>query len=109
MTSQFSIHVHRRRESKPLIHAYSYLLVIMDNNLIDTSSQKGFLTGINGTKEHIFAVTAMIQNAIHHGLPIAITFLDLANAFGSISHQLIQDIIIHCRLPSKIIAYISSL
>ena len=42
---------------------------------------------MTGIDEHTFAVTAVIQNAVHHGLPIAITFLDLANAFGSISHE----------------------
>ena len=28
----------------------------LENNIIDTSLQKGFLTGINGTMEHIFSI-----------------------------------------------------
>ena len=56
------------------------------NDLIDTSLQKGFLSGMNGTMEHIFALSAIVQNAIDHGLPIAVTLLDLKNAFGSIFH-----------------------
>lgn len=43
----------------------------------------------------------MIQNAIRYGLLIAITFLDLANAFGSISHKLIKDMIVHCQRAVK--------
>ena len=81
----------------------------IDNNIIDTSAQKGFLTNINGTMEHIFAISAIVQNAMENGLPLSITFLDLANAFGSISHQLIFDILHHCKLPIQFINYITSL
>ena len=38
------------------------------NNLIDPSAQKGFLTGINGTFEHIFSVSAILDNALFHHL-----------------------------------------
>ena len=82
---------------------------LSDNKIIDTSIQKGFLTNINGTMEHIFTVSAIVQNAIQLRLPLAMTFLDLANAFGSISHDLILDMISHCRLPQEISAYILSL
>ena len=59
---------------------------VLDNNIIDASLRKGFLTGINGTMEHIFSVSAIVQNALQHSLPLAMTFLDLENVFGSISH-----------------------
>ena len=57
--------------------------------------------------EHIFAVSAIIQNAIQHGLPLSLTFLDLENAFGSVSHDLINDILAHIKLPAEIRAYVS--
>ena len=82
---------------------------VRNNNIIDASLQKGFLTGINGTMEHIFSVSAIIQNAIEHGLPLAMTFLDLENAFGSVSHELILDMLVHCNLPQEVISYIASL
>ena len=82
---------------------------VMDNEIVDASLQKGFLTGINGTVEHIFAVSAIVQNALQNGLPFAMTFLDLQNAFGSISHHLILDVLVHCRLPEQITAYITDL
>ena len=47
------------------------------NNLIHSSVQKGFLTGVNGTFEHIFSVSAILDNALHPKLPLAMTFIDL--------------------------------
>ena len=67
------------------------------------------MTGINGTMEHIFSVSAIIQNAIERGLLLAMTFLDLANAFGSVSHELILDMLVHCKLSQEVISYITSL
>ena len=58
---------------------------LQSNHLTDTRLQKGFLTNINGTMERIFAVSAILQNAMNLGLPLAQTFLDLKNTFGSIS------------------------
>ena len=50
---------------------------LRDNDIIDTNLQKGFLANINGTMEHIFATSAIIQNAVQNGLPLSVTFLDL--------------------------------
>ena len=75
----------------------NYLLAY---HFMSTTTQKGFLTGISGTMEHILgtmehilATTAILENAKSLGLPLNITFLDLSNAFGSISHQLINDML----------------
>ena len=70
--------------------------------------QKGFLSGVNGTTEHIFTTTAIIDNPIQHGSPLAVTFLDLQNAFGSVAHGLITDILTHIKLPDSLITYISN-
>ena len=78
----------------------------MKNNFVDPSLQKGFLSGINGTVEHVFAITSILDNAIQQGLPLALTFLDLKNAFGSIAHPLIRDMLNHIKLPSQVISYI---
>lgn len=45
---------------------------------------------------------------MEHGLPLALTFLDLKNAFGSVSHKLINDMLSHIKLPEEIRTYISS-
>ena len=70
--------------------------------------QKGFLSGVNGTTEHIFTTTAIIDNPIQHGSPLAVTFLNLQNAFGSVAHGLITDILTHIKLPDSLITYISN-
>ena len=59
---------------------------VLRNNTINPSIQKGFLLGINGTVEHAFAITSILDYAIQRGLPLALTFFDLKNAFGSIAH-----------------------
>ena len=98
--------------SRQSLASYSIRLSLpdlRDSSLRMASSIKvGFLSHINGTMEHIFAVSAIVQNAIQHGLPLSLTFLDLKNAFGSVSHNLIYDMLSHIKLPSEICAYISS-
>ena len=37
------------------------------------------------------------------------TFLDLENAFGSVSHELILDMLSHSKLPPEVISYIANL
>ena len=81
---------------------------LRNNDIKDISLQKGFLTNINGTMEHIFATSAIIQNAVHNGLPLSLTFLDLKNAFGSVPHQLIKDILTHIKVPMEVKSYVSS-
>ena len=71
----------------------------LSNDIIDSTLQKGFLTGINGTMEHIFTVSTLIDHAQSNGLPVSTTFTDLCNAFGSISHQLVSDILAHLKIP----------
>ena len=82
---------------------------LYSNNLIDPPAQKVFLTGINGTFEHIFSVSAILDNNLLHHLPLAMTFIDLKYAFGSVSHSYIDDILEHISLPVMFRSYISSL
>ena len=79
------------------------------NSIIDTTAQKGFLTSMNGVMEHIAATTAIIENARSTQCPLYITFLDLANAFGSVSHQFIHDMLVHAQLPSPVVGYLQDL
>ena len=67
--------------------------------MIDKSLQKGFIRGVNGYMEYVFAVQSIISNAQEHSLPFVMSFVDLWNAFGSISHSYINDIIHFVKLP----------
>ena len=76
--------------------------------MINTSLQKGFRSEINSTLEHISitgraafckeggfrplatflctTLTAVIEKAKKHNLPLNLTFLDLRNVIWSVSH-----------------------
>ena len=58
--------------------------------------------------EHIFSVTSIVEHAKSNDMPVNISFLDLKNAFGSISHQLIADILELIKLPPSIRSYITN-
>ena len=47
------------------------------NDLIDPSAQNGFLMALNGTFEHIISVSAILDNALLHRLPLAMIFINL--------------------------------
>ena len=66
----------------------SRTLEFMTNNgYIDNSMQKAFINNINGTIEHNQLLQEIIQHARHHKKTCHITFFDLKDAFGSISHE----------------------
>ena len=62
---------------------------MLSNNLIDSSTQKAFLKGINGCVEHISVMNELLSNARIGKKTIHVTFFDLADAFGSVEHNLI--------------------
>ena len=82
---------------------------MMDNAIINSEVQKGFLSGVAGVFEHILSLNAIIDNARMHGLPLSMTFIDLRNAFGSIPHQLILDMLHHILVPSQVTTYVADM
>ena len=73
--------------------------------MLDSSVQKGFLYGINGTIEHIFSIDSLLANARSKGQAI---IMDLKNAFGSVCHQYLFDIFQYIKIPSAIVSYVMS-
>ena len=59
------------------------------NSYIDTSVQKGGVSGFSGCVEHTSAITQLISEAKKGRKDLTVVWLDLANAYGSIPHQLI--------------------
>ena len=82
---------------------------LLENKIINPSLQKGFLSGINDTMEHIFSLSAIIDNVRQNKLPLALTFVDLRNGFGSVSHTYIKDILEYVKLPNEVQFYVSTL
>ena len=59
---------------------------MVDNNYIDTTLQKAYLEGINGCIEHITVLQQVILDAKSKKKTVHISWYDLADAFGSVSH-----------------------
>lgn len=64
------------------------------NTYIDTSVQKGGVSGMPGCVEHTGVVTQLIREAREQRGNLSVLWLDLANAFGSIPHNLVQLILV---------------
>ena len=70
------------------------------NKYIDPSSQKAFLRGINGCIEHIQVIQEVIQDAKHRKATVHwCTWFDLADAYGSVVHKLIEFCLRHYFVP----------
>ena len=66
---------------------------MVENKYIDTSLQKVYLEGINGSIEHIQELQQIMQDA--KTKTVRVSWLDLADAFGSVSHELIPICLEH--------------
>ena len=62
---------------------------VISNKMIDPFLQKGFIPGINGCVDHNLVMDEIIKDAKMKRRTVHITFFDLADAFGSVPHQLI--------------------
>jgi len=78
------------------------------NNVIDTSVQKGFVIGLPGVFEHIYILSAIMQDALTNKHLLMMTFLYLKNAFGSVPHSLIFHMLEAVKVPPYIVNYIQS-
>ena len=74
------------------------------NEYIDSSIQKAFLKGIN-----IQVLQEVIQDAKAKKKSLHISWYDLTDAYGSISHDLITHCMKHFHMPEREIKYIESL
>ena len=82
---------------------------MVSNKYINPSHQKAFLEGINGCTEHIKVIQEIIQDAKSNKKTFHASWFDLTDAFGSISHDLIQFCCKHFHIPEKERLYIHSL
>ena len=82
---------------------------MIGNGYLDTKVQKAFIEGVNGCIEHIQVVQEVIAHAKASKKTAHITWFDLEDTFGSVSHSLIPIVLEHYNLPPEIIAYIVDL
>lgn len=63
---------------------------MLKNRYIKLNKQKGFLAEIAGCVEHSFVLWEALRDASSHQRSFVTTWIDLANAYGSVRHNLIQ-------------------
>lgn len=64
---------------------------LLRNTYIDTSVQKGGVPKMPGCVEHTGVVTQLLREAREGKGDLAVLWLDLANAYGSIPHRLVES------------------
>ncbi len=75
---------------------------LLKNKYIDTSVQKGGIPGVPGRLEHTGVVTQLIREAREGNGDLAVLWLDLTNAYGSIPHKLVETSLDRHHIPGKI-------
>merc|ERR1712240_820684 len=63
---------------------------LLENNYLDVSVQKGGIPGVPGCLEHATMIWDSIQKAKSNRRNLDVVWLDLANAYGSVPHKMIQ-------------------
>ena len=63
---------------------------LMENKYLDVSVQKGGIPGVAGCVEHATMIWDAIQRAKTEKKDLDVVWLDLANAYGSVPHEMIQ-------------------
>ena len=82
---------------------------MVGNKYLDPISQKAYIDGINGCVEHVTVIQEVIQHAKINHRTVHMTWFDLEDAFGSISHVLIPFVMNYYNIPTRITRYISNL
>jgi len=75
---------------------------VTENEYVNTSVQKGGIPGFSGCLEHTAAITQLIREACVNNSDLTVVWLDLANAYGSIPHKVIEHAMDHYHIPDKI-------
>ena len=81
-------------------------LYLLENKFVDTSVQKGGVSGYSGCLEHTAAMTQLIREAKTGKKNLSVVWLDLAKAYPSIPHQLIEKSLRHYQVPEEIVGLV---
>ena len=92
-----------------LILAKHVTKFLTQNKLIDPAVQKAFLPGISGCTEHKAVMEEIIKHIHHTRKTVHIAFFDLADAFGSVPHDIIHHTLERNHIPHKVREYIKQL
>ena len=79
------------------------------NGYLNTTVQKAFVDGVSGCTEHHVKLLSIIEEARQRHKSLAVCWLDLANAFGSVHHSLIRFSLQHYHAPACMVEAVSSM
>lgn len=83
-------------------------LYLEKNGYIDTTVQKAGIPGFSGCLEHTSMIWHQIQAAKRESRDLHVVFLDLANAFGSVPHNLLWMAFCYFGVPKPILNLVQS-
>ena len=75
---------------------------MLDNKYIDIAVQNGGVPGVSGCVDHTSVLTQIIREAKEMKGELAVIWLDLAHAYGSMPHKLVQLTLQRYHVPGKI-------
>ena len=80
----------------------------MANGRIDTSIQKGGVPGVAGCLEHTAVISQLIREAKAGKGDLVVTWLDIANAYGSLPHEVIMTALKSAHVPDRMCKLVES-
>ena len=86
-----------------------WLEYMLDNGYLNRSIQKAFMTATPGCTEHHSKLATILAEARRKHKSLAVSWLDLANAYGSVHHMLIQFAMKHYHTPPQLCLILESL
>ena len=81
----------------------------MTNKYINPSLQKAFMPTVPGCTEHHLKLSAILDEARKRHKALCVCWLDIANAYGSVHHNLIQFSLQHYHAPPGFCAIVKAL
>ena len=74
---------------------------MIDNGYLDRSIQKAFMPTTPGCMEHHLKLASILRDSKQKHKALAVCWLDLANAYGSVHHSLIAFALQHYHAPPQ--------
>ena len=81
---------------------------MLGNRYLDKSIQKAFMPATPGCSEHDLKLSTILNDAKRRHRSLAVCWIDLANAYGSVHHSLILYSLEHYHAPSKLIKLVEA-
>ena len=86
-----------------------WLAYMVDNGFLNTATQKAFVDRVLGSSEHHLKPLSILREAQRRRTSVCVGWLDLANAFGSVHHDLITFSLAHYHAPRQMTQLVSEL